>query len=285
MVIGAGRDASARRDRAAGRPLRRAGHDAAADGRLPRDHPQAGCPCAAATRSSRAATASSATWCSTSSRCRAAPASSSRTDHRRRGAAQLFPVGGAGRRRIPQAGAARLPGGGRRGGAGRRLLSRRRFLRHGVPHRRPHRHARGHAAVPSGAARADPQGGDRCPRRRQRQINGIVSRRRGQILGFDTRAGWAGWDVVRAQMPEGRDPRPDHRVALGDGGRRHVHGQVRSYGGTDRPDCRSDRGGNGRRSRRWSRLPGGLSEVGRAARRYGACTRAVSARYQPPTPS
>ncbi len=34
------------------------------------------------------------------------------------------------------------------------------------------------------------------------KINGIVSSRRGQILGFDTRPGWEGWDVVQAHMPE-----------------------------------------------------------------------------------
>ena len=33
------------------------------------------------------------------------------------------------------------------------------------------------------------------------RINGIISQRRGQILGFDTREGWSGWDVVQAQMP------------------------------------------------------------------------------------
>jgi len=33
-------------------------------------------------------------------------------------------------------------------------------------------------------------------------MNGLMSGRRGQILGFDTRAGWDGWDVVRVQMPE-----------------------------------------------------------------------------------
>ena len=44
---------------------------------LSRDDPQDASPSAAATRSSRAATASSATWSSTSSRCRAARASSS----------------------------------------------------------------------------------------------------------------------------------------------------------------------------------------------------------------
>ncbi|MCG8558901.1 MAG: elongation factor G [Hyphomicrobiales bacterium] len=34
------------------------------------------------------------------------------------------------------------------------------------------------------------------------KINGIISTRRGQILGFDARPGWDGWDVVQAHMPE-----------------------------------------------------------------------------------
>jgi len=34
------------------------------------------------------------------------------------------------------------------------------------------------------------------------RINGIIPQRRGQILGFDARDGWPGWDVVRAQLPE-----------------------------------------------------------------------------------
>ncbi|MFM9938523.1 MAG: elongation factor G [Hyphomicrobiaceae bacterium] len=34
------------------------------------------------------------------------------------------------------------------------------------------------------------------------RINAIISQRRGQILGFDAREGWSGWDVVQAQMPE-----------------------------------------------------------------------------------
>jgi len=33
------------------------------------------------------------------------------------------------------------------------------------------------------------------------RINGIISQRRGQILGFDAREGWSGWDVVLAQIP------------------------------------------------------------------------------------
>ena len=34
------------------------------------------------------------------------------------------------------------------------------------------------------------------------KVNAIISQRRGQILGFDQRDGWAGWDVVEAQLPE-----------------------------------------------------------------------------------
>ncbi len=34
------------------------------------------------------------------------------------------------------------------------------------------------------------------------KVNGIVSSRRGQILGFDAREGWHGWEVLSAMMPE-----------------------------------------------------------------------------------
>lgn len=34
------------------------------------------------------------------------------------------------------------------------------------------------------------------------KVNQIVSARRGQILGFDSRADWPGWDTVQAHMPE-----------------------------------------------------------------------------------
>jgi len=34
------------------------------------------------------------------------------------------------------------------------------------------------------------------------KINGIIPSRRGQILGFNARTGWPGWDVVLAQIPE-----------------------------------------------------------------------------------
>jgi len=41
-----------------------------------------------------------------------------------------------------------------------------------------------------------------CPTDTTAKINAILSGRRGQILGFDTREGWPGWDVVRAMLPE-----------------------------------------------------------------------------------
>jgi len=41
-----------------------------------------------------------------------------------------------------------------------------------------------------------------CPTDATAKINAILSGRRGQILGFDTREGWPGWDRVRATMPE-----------------------------------------------------------------------------------
>jgi elongation factor G len=41
-----------------------------------------------------------------------------------------------------------------------------------------------------------------CPTDATAKINAILSGRRGQILGFDTRDGWTGWDSVKAMMPE-----------------------------------------------------------------------------------
>ena len=34
------------------------------------------------------------------------------------------------------------------------------------------------------------------------KVHGLISSRRGQILGFDAREGWAGWDEVKAYMPQ-----------------------------------------------------------------------------------
>jgi elongation factor G len=41
-----------------------------------------------------------------------------------------------------------------------------------------------------------------CPNDATAKINAILSGRRGQILGFDTREDWPGWDSVKALMPE-----------------------------------------------------------------------------------
>jgi elongation factor G len=41
-----------------------------------------------------------------------------------------------------------------------------------------------------------------CPTDATAKINAILSGRRGQILGFDTRDGWTGWDAVKAMIPE-----------------------------------------------------------------------------------
>lgn len=41
-----------------------------------------------------------------------------------------------------------------------------------------------------------------CPMDATAKISGILTGRRGQILGFDKREGWDGWDVLRALLPE-----------------------------------------------------------------------------------
>jgi elongation factor G len=41
-----------------------------------------------------------------------------------------------------------------------------------------------------------------CPSEATAKMNALMAGHRGQILGFDTREGWNGWDVVKVQMPE-----------------------------------------------------------------------------------
>jgi elongation factor G len=41
-----------------------------------------------------------------------------------------------------------------------------------------------------------------CPSEATAKINAILSARRGQILGFDSREGWPGWDSVSCALPE-----------------------------------------------------------------------------------
>jgi elongation factor G len=52
------------------------------------------------------------------------------------------------------------------------------------------------------------------------RVNGMIPQRRGQILGFDAREGWPGWDVVKAHMPESEMADLIVEPALGDGRRR-----------------------------------------------------------------
>ena len=66
------------------------------------------------------------------------------------------------------------------------------------------------------------------------RVNGIVSQRRGQLLGFDARPGWKGWDVVEALIPQAeiRDLIVDLRSATAGVGT--FKGQLRSPRRTDR---------------------------------------------------
>ena len=89
------------------------------------------------------------------------------------------------------------------GEADRRLLSHGRFLRHGVPA------SPAASASHEGLPQCQPvllepihQVEIVCPSEATAKMNALMSGRRGQILGFDTREGWDGWDVVRVQMPE-----------------------------------------------------------------------------------
>lgn len=40
------------------------------------------------------------------------------------------------------------------------------------------------------------------PQEHTNKVHGLISARRGQILGFDARPGWSGWDEVQAHMPQ-----------------------------------------------------------------------------------
>ena len=79
-----------------------------------------------------------------------------------------------------------------------------------------------------------------CPSEATAKINAILSARRGQILGFDTRESWPGWDCVRATMPEAEigDLIVELRSATaGAGGFTRA---VRPHGRSHRPDRRPD---------------------------------------------
>ena len=114
------------------------------------------------------------------------------------------------------------------------------FLRHGVPDGRPHRHQRRLAAVPPGVARADLPGRDRLSVGGDCQDERIDVRpaRPDPRLRYPRGLGRMG---RRARADAGgRNRRLHRRGALGHRWRRHIHLQVRSHGGTDRPHRRSD---------------------------------------------
>ena len=168
-----------------------------------------------------------------------------RDDHRRRRAAELHsPRSRRASREYLAQRAARLPGGRRRGDADRRLVPHGRFLRHGLPHGGADRHARGHAAVPAGAARAGAQGRDR------RAVRGDAAGQRHRLAAprpaprLRRAARLEGLGRGRGDDPAGRDPRPHRRAALGDGRRRHLQGALRPSRRTDRQARRpGDRAG------------------------------------------
>ena len=119
--------------------------------------------------------------------------------------------------------------------ADRRLLPHGRFLRHGLPG------GGAGSPWPRRCRKAQPVllepvlvGRDRHPDRGDCRRRRLVTARRGQILGYDARPGWHGWDVLNAMIPEVGDRRPDRRAALGDGRRRHLLDAVRPHGRTQR---------------------------------------------------
>ncbi len=186
-----------------GERYRRADHDAGADGRLSRDHQEADHADAAATRSSPAATASSATSCWRSSRCRARQASSSRT------ASPAAWCRAITFRRSRRASSTRSS---TARSASRWSMSRWRWSTARITRWIPptwRSSTAGRIAIVEGLPQCQPvllepiyQVEIVCPTDATAKMNAILSGRRGHILGFDTREGWDGWDIVRAQMAE-----------------------------------------------------------------------------------
>ena len=117
------------------------------------------------------------------------------------------------------------------------------FLRHGVPHRRPHRHRRRPAAVPAGAAGADPPRRDRLPDRGhgEDQCAHVRTARPDPRLRYPRGLGRLGRGAC--DDAGSGDRRSHRRDSLGDRRRRHLHLQVRPHGRAHRPHRRPDRGG------------------------------------------
>ena len=140
---------------------------------------------------------------------------------------QYFSSVEAGSRDAMDARTARFPGGRRFRDPDRRLLSHCRFVRHGVPRRRPHRPRRGAGQGAPGVARADPVGHDlralgrARARQRPRQRPPRPDPRLRAARGLEGMGGLARPD------PRGGDRRPDHRAPVGDLRGRRLRDEVR----------------------------------------------------------
>ena len=114
----------------------------------------------------------------------------------------FIPAVEEGLRRLPQGRPARPAGGRSRSHAVRRPVPRRRQLGDVVQDGGAHRHERGHAQVPAGAARADPQGHGGGAQRVDLAHPAPDLRPPRPAPGLRRPAGWSGWDEVSALMPE-----------------------------------------------------------------------------------
>ena len=114
-----------------------------------------------------------------------------------------------------------------------------------------------------------------CPTEATAKINAILSGRRGQILGFDTREGWSGWDRVRAMMPEAEIGELIVELRSATAGAGSFTRAVRPHGRGHRPRRRSDH----RRASRRGLNGGGALPRPAVAGRGGApaCRRIIPA--------
>ncbi len=112
--------------------------------------------------------------------------------------------------------------------------------RSGVPYRGADRDQRGVAAVPAGAAGADPCGRDRLSQRCHRQGQRDPFRAARADPRFRYPRGLAGLGSRARDAAGIRYRRSHRRTALGHRGRRQLYAAVRSHGGSDRSCRRSD---------------------------------------------